>query len=68
MTTKVFKDSNRTTAFPFENMTLIVTKKDNGGTRLRLVQHGVRNKVPQMVTNFFLDAAESAELSELLEG
>ena len=67
MTTKVFKDSNRTTPIPFENMTLVVTKKDSGGTRLRLVQHGVRNKFPRMVTDFFLDAAESAELSELLE-
>ena len=68
MTTKVFKDSNRTTAIPFENMTLVVTKKDSGGTRLRLVQHGVRNKFPKMVTDFFLDASETAELAELVQG
>ena len=67
MTTKVFKDSNRTTAIPFENMTLVVTKKDSGGTRLRLVQHGVRNKFPKMVTDFFLDADETAELTGLLQ-
>ena len=68
MTTKVFKDSNRTTAIPFENMTLVVTKKDSGGTRLRLVQHGVRNKFPKMVTDFFLDASETEELTDLLRG
>ena len=67
MTTKVFKDSNRTTAIPFENMTLVVTKKDSGGARLRLVQHGVRNKFPKMVTDFFLDADETAELTDLLQ-
>ena len=65
MTTKVFKDSNRTTAFPFENMTLIVTKKDNGGARLRLIQHGIRNQLPRSVTDIYLDASESAELTEL---
>lgn len=68
MTTRVFKDSNRTTPIPFENMTLVVTKKDSGGTRLRLVQHGVRNKCPKMVTDFFLDASETAELAELVQG
>ena len=67
MTTRVFKDSNRTTPIPFENMTLVVTKKDSGGTRLRLVQHGVRNKFPKMVTDFFLDADETAELTDLLQ-
>ena len=67
MTTKVFRDSNRTTHIPFENMTLVATKKANGGVRLRLIQHGIRNAVPQTVTNFFLDADETAQLAELVK-
>lgn len=68
MTTKVFKDSNRTTAFPFEKMTLVVTKKDSGGVRLRLIQHGITNELPGAKTDFFLDASETAELTDLLRG
>ena len=67
--TKVFKDSNRTTRLPFENMTLVVTRKDNGGARLRLIQSGKtpsKGRWPSMKTDFFLDAAEVTDLLELL--
>ena len=69
MTTKVFKDSNRTTRLPFEKMTLVVTRKDNGGARLRLIQSGKtpsKGRWPSMKTDFFLDAAEVSDLLELL--
>ena len=68
MTTKVFKGFNRTTNLSFENMALVVTKRPNGGSHLRLVQHGVRGAVPQVVTDFFLDAGETARLSDLIGG
>ena len=64
--TVVFKDSNRTTAYPFEKMTLVVTKKDSGGVRLRLIQHGFTKELPGSKTDFFLDADEAVELFNLI--
>lgn len=51
-TTKVYRDQNRTTNIPNEPMSLIVTKRANGGLRLKLVQHGTKSFPFKSYTQF----------------
>lgn len=69
MTTKVFKDSNRTTRLPFENMTLVVTRKDNGWCTLAIDpkrKDPFQGALAEHEDGLFLDAAEVSDLLELL--
>ena len=66
MTTKVYRDQNRTTAIPNEPMSLIVTKRANGGLRLKLIQHGTKRFPYTSYTQFFLDSDEASDLANLL--
>lgn len=65
-TTKVYRDQNRTTHIPNEPMSLIVTKRANGGLRLKLVQHGTKDFPFRSHTQFFLDNDEASDLANLL--
>ena len=66
MTTKVYRDQNRTTNIPNEPMSLIVTKRANGGLRLKLIQHGTEDIPLKLYTQFFLDSDEASDLANLL--
>ena len=66
MTTKVYRDQNRTTNIPNEPMSLIVTKRANGGLRLKLIQHGTKGFPFKYYTQFFLDSDEASDLASLL--
>lgn len=66
MTTKVYRDQNRTTNIPNEPMSLIVTKRANGGLRFKLVRHGTKLCPFKSYTQFFLDSDEASDLANLL--
>ena len=66
MNTKVYRDQNRTTNIPHEPMSLIVTKRANGGLRLKLIQHGTKGFPFKSYTQFFLDSDEASDLANLL--
>ena len=65
-TSKVYRDQNRTTNIPYEPMSLIVTKRANGGLRLKLVMHGTKDFPFKSYTQFFLDSDEASDLVSLL--
>ena len=65
-TNKVYRDQNRTTNIPHEPMSLIVTKRANGGLRLKLVMHGTKDFPFKSYTQFFLDSDEASDLVSLL--
>ena len=65
-TNKVYRDQNRTTNIPHEPMSLIVTKRANGGLRLKLVMHGTKDFPFKSYTQFFLDSDEASDLANLL--
>ena len=65
-TNKVYRDQNRTTNIPHEPMSLIVTKRANGGLRLKLVMHGTKDFPFKSHTQFFLDSDEASDLTSFL--
>ena len=66
MTSKVYRDQNRTTNIPNEPMSMIVTKRANGGLRLKLVLHGTKDFPFKSYTQFFLDSDEASDLVNFL--